>query len=102
MSVMGRESWAAWISEYSRSHQNRINRICHTLGIPLIALSIPLFLASFFVHGAWRVGSVLFVVGWAFQFAGHLVEGEPPEFFKDPRFLLVGLRWWIAKMRGRA
>ncbi len=41
-------------------------------------------------------GLALFVVGWIFQFVGHFFEGKPPEFFKDPRFLLVGLRWWYA------
>jgi hypothetical protein len=30
------------------------------------------------------------------------VEGQPPEFFKDWRFLFVGVRWWMAKMSGRA
>ena len=44
----------------------------------------------------------MFVVGWVFQFIGHYVEGKPPEFFKDWRFLLVGLRWWFAKLKGRA
>jgi hypothetical protein len=28
-------------------------------------------------------------------------EGKPPEFFHDWRFLFVGLRWWMAKVRGR-
>jgi uncharacterized membrane protein YGL010W len=42
------------------------------------------------------------VVGWICQFVGHAFEGKPPEFFKDPRFLLIGLRWWFAKLRGRA
>jgi hypothetical protein len=36
------------------------------------------------------------------QFVGHAVEGKPPEFLKDPRFLLVGLRWWFAKIRDKA
>ena len=45
--------------------------------------------------------ATLFVLGWVLQFVGHAVEGKPPEFFKDPRFLLVGLRWWLAKMRGK-
>jgi uncharacterized membrane protein YGL010W len=36
------------------------------------------------------------------QFVGHYFEGKPPEFFHDWRFLLVGLRWWLAKIRGRA
>ena len=33
---------------------------------------------------------------------GHGFEGKPPEFLKDPRFLFVGLRWWFAKVRGKA
>ena len=55
----------------------------------------------------WRselayAAAALFVGGWAFQFVGHAFEGKPPEFFKDWRFLLVGLRWWIAKVAGKA
>jgi hypothetical protein len=30
------------------------------------------------------------------------VEGKPPEFLHDWRFLFVGLRWWLAKLAGRA
>ena len=52
--------------------------------------------------GFWLIPTGLFVVGWVLQFLGHWVEGKPPEFFKDWRFLFVGLRWWIAKMRGHA
>ena len=44
----------------------------------------------------------LFVVGWIFQFVGHAFEGKPPEIFKDWRFAFVGLRWWLAKVAGRA
>jgi uncharacterized membrane protein YGL010W len=43
----------------------------------------------------------LFVVGWMFQFVGHAFEGKRPEFFKDLRFLFVGLRWWFDKTQGR-
>jgi len=43
----------------------------------------------------------LFVTGWALQFIGHAFEGKRPEFFHDWRFLFVGLRWWVAKVRGR-
>ena len=43
-----------------------------------------------------------FLVGWALQFIGHAFEGKQPEFFHDWRFLFVGVRWWWAKMRGRA
>lgn len=100
--MLGGRSWDQWISQYAESHQNPVNRFCHTVGIPMIAISIPLFLASFAVAGLWKLALALFVIGWVFQFIGHAFEGKPPEFFKDWRFLFVGLRWWFAKVRGRA
>ena len=96
------KSWDDWISQYAQSHQNNINRICHTIGIPLIAVSIPLFVVALFVTNFWQIPLGLFVVGWIFQFVGHAFEGKPPEFLKDWRFLFVGLRWWFAKIRGKA
>ncbi len=100
--MLGNRPMSEWISRYAESHQHPANRICHTIGIPLIALSVPLFIVAIFVEGFWPVPLTLFVVGWAFQFVGHAFEGKPPEFFKDWRFLFVGLRWWFAKIRGRA
>ena len=63
---------------------------------------LPLLIAGIFWHTAFWVGVALFVVGWTLQFIGHAIEGKPPEFLKDWRFLLVGSRWWFAKMRGKA
>jgi uncharacterized membrane protein YGL010W len=91
-----------WIGEYSQSHQHPVNRACHTVGIPLIAASLPLFAVAAMRREGWKLPTAMFTVGWAFQFIGHAFEGKPPEFFKDPRFLGVGLRWWFAKMRGKA
>jgi uncharacterized membrane protein YGL010W len=85
-----------WMAQYSASHQHPVNRLCHTIGIPLILIS--LFVA---LSGAWRAALVLFVAGWIFQFVGHAFERKLPEFFHDWRFLFVGLRWWVAKMQGR-
>lgn len=56
---LGGRPMEEWVARYATSHQHPINRLCHTLGIPL-------------------------------------------EFLHDWRFLFVGLRWWIAKMRRRA
>ena len=100
--MFGGRSSDEWIEQYSRSHQNAFNLLCHTLGIPMIAVSLPLFVAAYFIGGLWPVAAALFVAGWVFQFAGHAVEGTRPEFFSDWRFLLVGLRWWVAKVQGRA
>jgi uncharacterized membrane protein YGL010W len=100
--MFGGRSWDEWITQYARSHQHPLNRMCHTFGIPLIALSIPLFLVALAVPGLWRVPLAMFVLGWILQFLGHAIERKPPEFLHDWRFLFVGVRWWMAKMRGRA
>jgi uncharacterized membrane protein YGL010W len=100
--MLGGRSWDHWIAQYSQSHQHPVNRVCHTLGIPLIVISLLLFVVAPLTSGFWPVPLALFVVGWISQFVGHAFEGRPPEFFHDWRFLFVGLRWWVAKIRGRA
>ncbi len=99
--MLGNKPMQQWLVQYDESHQHPVNRLCHTFGIPMIAVSLPLFVVAIFVHGIWPVPVALFVIGWTFQFVGHSVEGKPPEFFHDWRFLFVGLRWWYAKIRGR-
>jgi uncharacterized membrane protein YGL010W len=103
--MLAGRSWEDRIARYSQSHQHPVNRLCHAVGIPLIALSLPLFVLALLSPGFWPVPVALFVGGWIFKFTGHAVEGKPPEFFRDWRFLLVGLRWWVATvrvLRGRA
>lgn len=100
--MLGNRSWDDWIAQYSSSHQNAINRVCHTIGIPMIALSLVLAVPAFFLAEFWKIPVALFVVGWIFQFIGHAFEGKEPEFFHDWRFLFVGLRWWFAKIQGKA
>jgi uncharacterized membrane protein YGL010W len=99
--LMGKRTSKEWVEAYEEGHTHPVNRICHAFGIPMIALSIPLFVASLFAGRFWQVPATLFTVGWGFQFVGHAFEGKPPEFLKDPRFLLVGLRWWIFSRLGR-
>ena len=100
--MLGGRTNEQWIAQYSSSHQNPINRACHTLGIPTILISVAVFLGSIFVHRLWPYALGLFVLGWIFQFVGHAFEGKPPEFFSDWRFLFVGVRWWWAKIQGKA
>src|SRR2546423_8978511 len=102
MALMSSRTWDEWIAEYARSHQHPVNRRCHTIGIPLIALSIPALAVALAVPRLWPIAAALFVIGWTFQFVGHAFERKAPEFLKDWRFLFVGLRWWLAKIRGRA
>ena len=112
--MLGNRPMVDWVRQYAESHQHPVNRALHTLGIPMIVVSLVLAVMglawpavwwpalALFVSGFWPVPLALFIVGWIFQFVGHAVEGKPPEFLHDWRFLLVGLRWWLAKMRGRA
>jgi uncharacterized membrane protein YGL010W len=100
--MLGGRSWDDWIGAYAAAHRDPRNRLCHTFGIPAIVVSLALLALAPFVAGLWVWAVALFVCGWALQFAGHVFEGTPPEFFKDWRFLLVGLRWWFAKIGGRA
>jgi uncharacterized membrane protein YGL010W len=97
--MMGGRTWDDWIDEYSESHTHPINKLTHKIGIPMIAVSIPLFVVAHFVRGFLLLPFSLFVIGWILQFIGHYFEGKPPEFFKDYRFLFVGMRWWLKKMR---
>jgi uncharacterized membrane protein YGL010W len=101
--MLGNRPMTEWVALYSNSHQHPVNRMLHTLGIPLIVVSLVAALVGVIVMPSLLpIAGGLFLLGWIFQFVGHAFEGKPPEFFKDWRFLFVGLRWWLAKMSGRA
>ncbi len=100
--MLGGRSNEQWVAQYSTGHQHPINRFCHTLGIPIILFSLALFLVSIFLRRMWVYAGVLFAIGWILQFIGHAFERKAPEFFHDWRFLLVGVRWWWAKINGKA
>lgn len=99
--MLGGRPMQDWIEDYRQSHRNRWNQLTHAFGIPMIVVSLALGLLSIFIAGLWLWALALFVIGWALQFIGHAIEGKPPEFFRDWRFLLVGTRWWWAKVTGR-
>ena len=67
----------------------------------MIVASGLIALTGFLVHALWYPAAVMFVAGWILQFVGHAFERKMPEFFRDWRFLFVGLRWWMNKVRGR-
>jgi uncharacterized membrane protein YGL010W len=100
--MTGRRTSEEWIAQYANSHRHPVNRLCHTLGIPLIVVSIAWFAIGWLASAPLGVPLALFAVGWTLQFIGHAFERKMPEFFHDWRFLFVGLRWWVAKIRGRA
>src|SRR4051812_35509331 len=87
LTMLGGRTNEEWVAAYAAGHTHPVNRLCHSFGIPLIVASLPLFVLAPFI-GFWRVPVGLFTVGWTFQFIGHAFEGKPPEFLKDPRYLL--------------
>ncbi len=57
-----------WLSR----HRNATNFWLHMLGIPACFVGMPVMLAL----QQWWLAAVLFVAGYALQFAGHVVEGN--------------------------
>jgi|SRR5689334_20100905 len=100
--MWGGKSSEEWIAQYASSHRHPVNRLCHSFGIPIILISLALFVTSVFFHALLYAAIGLFLFGWILQFVGHGFERKEPEFFHDWRFLFVGVRWWMAKMRGKA
>lgn len=88
------------LDRYADSHRNPVNRLCHVIGIPLIMLSLVVSVIAL-TFAPWLLPWAIsgFVVGWVLQIAGHVVEGKPPEFLEDWRFLFVGVAWWLGEVR---
>ncbi|MCP5464827.1 MAG: DUF962 domain-containing protein [Deltaproteobacteria bacterium] len=95
-------SFNDFLQTYKDTHTHPMNKLTHSIGIPMIVFSIFLFLyvALFnnWLYVEWAVG--LFILGWVLQFIGHAFEGKPPAFFKNPIHLLVGPVWWVLKILG--
>lgn len=80
-----------FLDNYKAKHTHPLNRLCHSVGIPMIVVSLPLFFFN------WRWALTLFIVGWILQFVGHAIEGNQPAFFKNPVYLLVGPLWLLRR-----
>jgi uncharacterized membrane protein YGL010W len=76
---------------YKAKHRHPLNKLSHTIGIPLIVISLPLFFFN------WRWALVLFIAGWILQFVGHAIEGNQPAFFTNPLYLLIGPLWLLRR-----
>lgn len=59
-----------------------------------LAASVALYETSLWL--SWGVG--LFVVGWVFQFIGHIYEGKKPAFVDDIMGLAIGPLFVVAEL----
>ena len=81
-----------FLANYKAKHQHPLNRLTHSIGIPMIVISLPLFFFN------WRWALALFIVGWILQFVGHAIEGNQPAFFRNPVYLLIGPLWLVRRV----
>jgi len=127
--------YAVLSADYAEYHRTPGNRLCHEIGIPLIAYAVtawscfgsglPVAALLLPVYFLWdrRVGALMtafmaasaflaarlpgwtswaaFLVGWAFQFYGHVAyEKKSPAFTKNLAHLLVGPAWVASRLSG--
>jgi hypothetical protein len=73
------QSFQQYQRMYREQHSTLGCKITHMFGVPLIALSLPMFL----VH--WPTALTMAVIGWILQFIGHYVfQKNSPVFFGNP------------------
>ena len=79
------------------------------MSIPLAIGMLPLVLLTVLIVNwadrltwpLWLISGSVFVVAWAGQFYGHMVEGKRPAFFRDLQFLMIGPLWVLASLYRR-
>src|SRR5690349_1117031 len=81
-----------FLTNYKSKHQHALNRLSHSIGIPLLLVSLLILFFN------WRWAEAIFVFGWILQFLGHAIEGNQPAFFKNPIYLLVGPLWLLRRV----
>ncbi len=79
---------------YRSQHTTTGIRATHLVGIPTVAVSLPLLLAK------PRTGAKAFAAGWALQVAGHKIfEKNSPALKNGPiTYQLCGLAFWCEEV----
>jgi len=96
------DRWRIAIENYDRTHQNRTNRILHTVGIPMIVGGAIGLIAAPAYTPPWWVSNASWSVGWALNFVGHgLFEQNAPAFAQDPLSFIAGPVWDVVRLRDK-
>jgi uncharacterized membrane protein YGL010W len=74
---------------YKSKHTHPLNRLSHSIGIPLIVVSLPLFFLLA------RRGTLCRAI---LQFVGHAIEGNQPPFLRIQSTPLIGPLWLIRRL----
>ena len=98
MSQETQEEYAETLEYYKSQHTTMGCKITHMIGVPMIALSVPMLLIS------PRRAANLLAGGWALQFIGHYVfEKNSPVVLTDYRnpMVIIAALDYVAESWGR-
>ena len=79
-------------ARYDNGHQHPVNRALHMLAIPIIASALVV------VWFHWAIALLLVPAGFALAWTGHLIEGNQPATFTEPRLLVVAPLWLARRL----
>ncbi len=95
-----RERWQRAIEFYDETHQDPVNRVLHTIGIPMIVGGAVGMLAAPRWTAPWWIANGSWTAGWVLNFIGHGVfEKGAPAFAEDPLSFLAGPVWDVVRLR---
>ncbi|MBT9554755.1 MAG: DUF962 domain-containing protein [Myxococcales bacterium] len=88
------DRWEEAIRFYEATHQEKVNRKLHIVGIPMIVGGAAGLLLFSPFRPLWFVAASSFTAGWVLNFIGHGVfEKNAPAFADDPLSFLAGPVW---------
>lgn len=92
----------AAIAFYESTHQNKVNRQLHLIGIPMVVGGAVGLIATPSFSPPWIASAGAFTAGWALNIVGHAAfEKNAPAFADDPLSFLVGPLWDARQMFAR-
>jgi hypothetical protein len=97
-----RERWQMAALRYDETHQNRVNRLLHMAGIPMIVGGALGLLAFPALTPPWLAAGASFGAGWTLNILGHVAfEKNQPAFAEDPLSFLAGPIWDFNQLRAK-
>ena len=74
-------------------------RLAGSAAGPAIASLVAAYLLGLLL--TWPFALALFVIGWIFQFVGHVYEGKRPAFMQNLEHLLIGPLYIVTRLWAR-
>jgi len=85
--------WTKLLDAFDELHADPRNQVCHDIGIPLVAATLPLAVAGL----GFATPAATLLVGLFFLTLGHAYDGAAPAITHEPRHLIVAVIWWLER-----